>query len=671
MKKKNWYKGLSLADDKYVAEAHPDNVIKPKRNKILISLVAACACFALIICNLWLFIPYNTTPPDAEEYKDSEYYELIKKLKALTFEKPKYKNNAEKIWNEIKDISFFPSVKNEDNAEMDYVVDGAPMAPGSSGGAYTDAVNGAENGTGSYKEVTDNQVEGIIEADRIKRSDTHIYYLDGEVLRVYSIGKENTKEVGSYAIYGEDRENYIDQCGEGRVNYIDQWEFYLSSDCKTATVVTQYYSKNESTSRRYVNLISLDVSDPANIVKKDEFNVTGEYMSSRLTNGNILLLTEFVMHKQEINFDDEKTFIPQIDEGNGLYSIPASGIVSPDNLSNTRYTVVMKLDESTLDLKGAAAYLSYSEDVYVSENHVFLTHVFADVKENKDGTKTRNSMTDISCLTYGGDFFEIKGTATVRGYVKDQWSMDEYEDILRVFTTTNATTVRERSHSNGTVSAEILQTATGRSNASLYCIDLSTFKTVASVIDFAPPNEEIQSVRFDKETAYVCTSIEMSDPVFFFDLSDLNNITYKDTGTIEGFSTSLINLGNGYLLGIGRGGSWSSFKAEVYEETAKGVRSVSSYELENATYSTEYKSYYVDRENQLIGLGIQDNSYYNKKDKHLNVSRYIVLHFDGYELIELVNVPLAGACAYKRGVYIDGYMYMFGSNDFKVVKVFE
>ena len=32
MKKKNWYRDLSLADDKYIAEAHPDNVIKPKRN---------------------------------------------------------------------------------------------------------------------------------------------------------------------------------------------------------------------------------------------------------------------------------------------------------------------------------------------------------------------------------------------------------------------------------------------------------------------------------------------------------------------------------------------------------------------------------------------------------------------------------------------------------------
>ena len=644
MKKKNWYKGLSLADDKYVAEAHPDNVIKPKRNKILISLVAACACFALLVCNLWLFIPFNTNPPDVSQYADSEYYGLIQKLNVLTFQQPKYKNNAEKLWAGIKNISFDLTdgvTKDADNA--------IPEAAG----------DGMTDGTNSYQEITDNQVEGIIEADRIKRSDTHIYYLDDDVLRIFSIDKENTTEIGNYTIYEE-----------GTGPYMDQWEFYLSIDCKTVTVVTQYYSKNESVSRRYVNLISLDVSDPTNIVKKDEFNITGEYMSSRMTNGSILLLTEFVINKQELDFDDVTTFVPQIDEGNGLYSIPANGIVSPDNLSNTRYTVVMKLDEKTLDLQGTAAYLSYSEDVYVSENHVFLTHVFADNKENDDGTITRNSMTEISCLTYGGDSFEIKGNVTVRGYVKDQWSMDEYENILRVFTTTNATTIREQFYDNGTVSADILQTATGQSNASLYCIDLSTFEVVASVIDFAPPREEIQSVRFDNETAYVCTSIEMSDPVFFFDLSDLDNITYKDTGTIEGFSTSLINLGNGYLLGIGRGGDWSSFKVEVYEETSDGVRSVCTYELENADYSTDYKSYYIDRQNQLIGLGIVDNNYPTAKYSS-ETYRYILLHFDGYELVELVNVNLLGNPAAQRGVYIDGYMYMFGSRDFKVEKVFD
>ncbi len=630
MKKKNWYRGLSLADDKYIAEAHPDNVIKLKRNRVFISLIVACACFALVICNLWLFIPFNTTPPDVSQYADSEYYGLIQKLNTLTFEQPKYKNNAAKLWTRLKDIS-------KDNA-----VEGMPEdAPTADGGA---------NGTGSYQEITDNQVEGIIEADRIKRSDKHIYYLDNEVLRIYSIDKENTTEIGNYTLYGGSK-NY----------YLDQWEFYLSSDCKTVTVVTQYYTKTDSNANRYVNLISLDVSDPANIVKKDEFNITGDYMSSRMTNGNILLLTEFVINKRELNFDDETTFLPQIDEGNGLHSIPANGIVSPDNLSNTRYTVVMKLDENTLDLKGTAAYLSYSEDVYVSENHVFLTHVFAEKTENEDGTLTRNSMTEISCLTYGGDSFERKGNVTVRGCVKDQWSMDEYKGILRVFTTTNATTIREQYYDNGTISADILQTATGQSNASLYCIDLSTFDVVASLIDFAPPREEIQSVRFDKETAYVCTSIELSDPVFFFDLSDLNNITYKDTGTIEGFSTSLINLGNGYLLGIGRGDSWSSFKVEVYEETEDGVRSVCSYEIEDAQYSTEYKSYYVDRQNQFVGVGVIAEG----------VTKYILLHFDEYELVELVNVQLDGDPAFMRGVYIDGYMYMFGQSDFKVEKLFD
>lgn len=632
MKKKNWYRGFSLADDKYVAEAHPDNVIKPKRNKVFISL-AACACFALILCNLWLFVPFNTAPPDVSQYADSEYYGLIQKLNVLTFEQPKYKNNAAKLWAGLKNISF--GVTKAEDA-------GIPES------------NGMLGTTGTYEEITDNQVAGIIEADRIKRSDTHIYYLDNEVLRIYSIDKENTKEIGSYTLYGGSK-NY----------YLGGWEFYLSSDCKTVTVVTQYYTKSDSNSDRYVNLISLDVSDPANIVKKEEFNITGDYMSSRKANGSILLLTEFVINKRELDFDDESTFLPQIDDGNGAHSIPASGIVSPDNLSNTRYTVVMKLDESTLDLKGTAAYLSYSEDVYVSEDHVFLTHVFADKKENDDGTMTRNSMTEISCLRYGGDSFEQKGNVTIRGYVKDQWSMDEYEGILRVFTTTNATTFDERSYDDDTVSSAILQTATGQSNASLYCIDLSTFEVVASVIDFAPPREEIQSVRFDKETAYVCTSVELSDPVFFFDLSDLGNITYKDTGTIEGFSTSLINLGNGYLLGIGRGKSWSSFKVEVYEETEDGVRSVCSYELDNAQYSTEYKSYYVDRENQLVGIGVIDNNTSNK------ASRYILLHFDGYELIEVLNVPLVGEPSKMRGVYIDGYMYMFGVNDFKVEKIFD
>ena len=174
MKKKNWFRGLSLADDQYVAEAHPDRVIKPKRNRVLISLVAACACFALVFVNLWLFIPFNTDPPDVSQYVGSEYYGLIQKLNVLTFRQPKYKNNAEKLWAGIKSISFGLNggVTKDDAAEIQ---DAVPNEEGSI--------------TGTYQEITDNQVEGIIEADRIKRSDTHIFYLDDDVLRIFSIDK--------------------------------------------------------------------------------------------------------------------------------------------------------------------------------------------------------------------------------------------------------------------------------------------------------------------------------------------------------------------------------------------------------------------------------------------------------------------------------------------------
>ena len=88
------------------------------------------------------------------------------------------------------------------------------------------------------------------------------------------------------------------------------------------------------------------------------------------------------------------------------------------------------------------------------------------------------------------------------------------------------------------------------------------------------------------------------------------------------------------------------------------------YVIDSAEYSTEYKSYYVDRQNQLIGFGIIDFA----QNKQRN--RYILLHFDGYELVEIANVPLDGVPSNMRGAYIDGYMYMFGFNDYKIKRIY-
>lgn len=636
MKNKKLLRSLSLIDEKYVYEADPSKNIKAVKRSKRIKIwgaVAACFCCALIGLNLWLFIPFKNAPPDVSAYSDSEYYELIVKLNEITYRKSSHKNNFEKYFGGI-----FKGATAEDAME---------------------ATAGTADG-GNYEEVTDNQVEGVIEGDLIKRSSTHIYYLNVEThtLEVYSIAGEASELVGSYALTGGDDIRYI---------YSYDLEMYLSEDCSSVTLVYPYYNKS---SQACVAFESLDVTDPSSITLKNRVRITGAYLSSRLTNGEFLVLTQFYVGYNP-DFSDESKFVPQIDVGEGFASIPVGDIISPERLDYARYTVICKLDAQTLALADSSAFLSYSDDVYVSRDYTYVTRLYTENTESEtdEDVTIKTSMTEISRMQYSGESFGEVASVTVEGYVKDQYSMDEYDGLLRVVTTTDVSEYIESRRSGYNETEDILLVSTGGdTNANLYVIDFASCKTVAEVIAFAPDGEVVQSVRFDGTAAYVCTSVQLTDPVFFFDLSDIGNITVKDTGTIEGFSTSLINMGNGFLLGIGIGSDRTTLKIEVYEETENGVVSVDKHELEYTSYSTDYKSYYIDRENGLVGLGITLN-YNNKNATSQIMSRYILLHFDGYAIRELLDIPLVGADSNKRGVYIDGYMYMLGSAGLTVERV--
>jgi len=285
------------------------------------------------------------------------------------------------------------------------------------------------------------------------------------------------------------------------------------------------------------------------------------------------------------------------------------------------------MTEKDLSQAGHTAFLGYTDALYVSGNNIFTTREYI-----KDCT-----MTEISWVSYG-EALEYRGSISVAGWVKDQYSMDEYEGILRVVTSTD-------------------DGGAGR-NASLYCIDIESKKVVASVEKFAPEGERAESVRFDGTMAYVCTAevVTLTDPVYFFDLSDLENITVKDTGTIDGYSSSLVNFGDGFLLGIGFGDT-RQLKIEIYAENDTGVVSVDTLELE-AEFSLDYKSYLIDRENKLIGLGIWS---WDSGD-----TQYLLVGFDGVRLKTLKEEPLEGNVHQMRATIIDGWLYLL-AKEFKAV----
>ena len=392
----------------------------------------------------------------------------------------------------------------------DIAVEEAPeMAPG---GAWDDdAAQGgnpgnstseeAPEGGGNYEETTDNQVEGVIEADLLKRSSTHAFYLTGvhssiwnengyyesvnaPLLRVYSIAGAASKQVESYRIEPD----------AGMKFRSTVTEMYLSEDCTTLTVFSSVYGGDQGI---YTAVISLDVSDPTDVSEISRVYLSGGYLSSRLVNGELLVINAYRVSYQP-DFDDESTFLPQYGDGKDMQSVAAEDIVCPDVATSTSYTVVTKLDGKTLEVEDSVALLSYSEQVYVSATNLFLTQNYTDIDELGGGKWEQLAKTNISCVNYADEGLQVTGTACVDGRVKNQYSMDEYENVLRVVTTYSRTVFEER---NG-YGYNWMTTLSSETNASLYCIDLTSFERVASVEKFAPTGETAESVRFNGTKAY-------------------------------------------------------------------------------------------------------------------------------------------------------------------------
>ena len=590
MRKNDIFDAFERLDPKFVEEAAP-NINKKAKRPLAFRLIAIAACIALLVTGVvigTLLLNREGDQQDAtdeiperiKQYQDSEYFEVIRKFD----EYYEYRAN-------IPPVNIYGGVESHN------------------------------------VKVTDNQTKGVEEQDKIKRTETHIFYMDEKWLRAFSIDGENSVEVGSCQVSSQTNN-----------------EILLSEDGKTVTVISNMNVIESDHGVSYTDLHSFDVSDPENITKKSSVRIKGGCVSARLVDKKLLLFIRYRPYDPHINFFKPETFLPGIDKGNGFELLPDCEIICNERMTNAIYTVALVFDENDLTIEKNIAALSYGGDPYVSEDKIFF---------NGDGSLAANALsrTNILAVDYSGEKFEVLGSASVHGYLKDKWSMDEYEGILRVVTTT-------------------------KTSADLYCISLENFEEVASVKGFAPEGEVVHSVRFDGTNAYVCTAKQVAnvelDPVFFFDLSDLNNITYKDTGTIEGMSTSLIDYGNGYLIGIGSKGKvdWSAatLKIEAYKEAEDHVVSVCAYELDNAWFPEDYKAYYIDRRNQILGFG------YSRRHPEFERSiiyAYTLLRLDAQneEFVELITVDLDGDQDNKRGVYIDGYMYMFGANDYKVVPV--
>ena len=623
---------IGQIDEKYIKEAE-GGMNMSAIIKVAVVLVV------MVALGLYLFLPFAPVTSDLNPYADSSYYPLIQGIEEyrLSFKQPTYNNNFEGIMGTLGSVFEPPK-------------GGMDMAPGDNLMGSADMENSTA-GNGSYVENTDNQVEGVIESDLMKMTDKYIFRLAGGTLKVYSIEKENSALISEFEI----------PTFKGEQGFHSQ-QMYLSADSEKVTVIKEMYDYSDNSYN--VGLISIDVSDLMSIKTRSMVLVEGELNTSRMVDGKLLLVTNYSFNRNSVDYNDPTTFVPSIDSGNGEKPIEFENIIYPEKIDSTRYSVVALLDEENLEVLGANALLNFTSEVYVAENNLYITREY--VQENEANDKDYDSystrLSDVAIISYEGGKLTEKGVVTIPGWTEDQYSFDEKDGYLRVVTSTLE---------NYFFSDEMTSGVSMNQNVSLYIVDLKNVSIAYKVENFAIEGEEATAVRFEGDKLYVCTAVVISftDPVYFFDLSDYENIGSADTGVIDGYSDHLINYGEGLALGIGRE-DWSFGKVEIYEQLGSSVVSAMEYKFQGE-YSLNYKSYLVNRENNLFGFGVDYFFEYDQQTQTgSNTQRYVLLEILDSELVvRTFTLPSSARANEIRAAYIDGYLYITSDFDLFVEKI--
>lgn len=226
----------------------------------------------------------------------------------------------------------------------------------------------------------------------------------------------------------------------------------------------------------------------------------------------------------------------------------------------------------------------------------------------------------------------VRNTASVPGYILNQFSLDEYEDNLRVATTTSSS----------------FMFGTNESVNDLYVLD-NSLKIRGSVQDLGL-SERIYSARFVGDKGYVVT-FKQIDPFYVFDLSDPDNPRKSGELKIPGYSSYLHPLTDDLVLGLGRDGG--RVKATLFSvsdpsnpvELSTYVMNESWSEIEN-----NHHAFLQDSDFSVFFIPASNGGYvFSYKDNTLTL-----------------QTAVADIQA-ERALYINNYLYVVGKEKIVVL----
>ena len=484
---------------------------------------------------------------------------------------------------------------------------------------------------------TNVQVEGVDEADIIKTDGEYIYYIAREKLHIVKAAKGKMdlasvtarKEVTPIEMYLADNRLVVVSTVKG-----DNPDVQADSAIGAPDIWIDYISTSNNT------IIEIfDIEDRNAPTLAASYEQKGAYNTSRIIENKLYLITDYLNYNTPENVDDYDNYVPSYKVNDDKNYVSASDICIPGKVDSPNYVICAGLDiNSTEPLISIKATLGYSGDVYASHDNIYLTAPLF----------TSNQM-QTNIIKFSLDNGNIKQdvSASVVGNIVNQFSMDEYNDTFRIATTSYS----EKESSTVT-------------NLFVFDADLNEIGSLTGLAK----GEQIYSVRFDGNTAYIVTFYQ-TDPLFTIDLTTPTSPTVKDELEITGFSTYMHKWGDNLLLGFGleatEEGVTTGLKLSMFdvsdENNAVEVDKVMLNPEGGFDYSEalhNHKAILIDYEKNLIGL---PSSYF---DGISTISQYFVYGYDGEDglflkgKLDYHDVKDEFYSGFERGLFIEDVLYI-------------
>ncbi len=313
--------------------------------------------------------------------------------------------------------------------------------------------------------------------------------------------------------------------------YVDESTAVYNGSTEVSCYSSAYYGKYNPVTMA----VSYDLSDLKNIKEEWRIYQEGGYISSRLINDELVLLSNYYV---DISKDEEavkKNCVPEIAvDSESFDRISKNDICIMDEVRDSRYLVASVMNVNEKESLQTQAVLGGGENVYCTTETLYITSTdYGGTNSVKEifGVES-NEKTQIYKFDIRDYQIKYLKNASVSGSALNQFSIDEYNGYLRIATTL------------GSWGENLVN--------QVYILD-ENLETKGLLKDIAK-GEMIKSVRFAGETAYVVTFVQ-TDPLFVIDLSKPEDPQILGEVKIPGYSAYLHPVGNGLVMGVGLDGT--------------------------------------------------------------------------------------------------------------------